>query len=57
MSRRKLEDKNTRKLLRLGKSIGVTLPIEMIRKLKWRKKQKITVKLKGKKIIIEDWKK
>lgn len=57
MARRKLEEKNTRKLLRLGKSIGVTLPIEFIRKLKWRKKQKITVKLKGKKIIIEDWKK
>lgn len=57
MARRKLEDKNTRKLLRLGKSIVVTLPIDFIRKLKWRKKQKITVKLKGKKIIIEDWKK
>ncbi len=57
MPRRRLEDKNTRKLIRLGKSIGVTLPIDFIRKLKWRKGQKITVRLSGKKLIIEDWKK
>ena len=57
MGRRKLEDKNTRKLLRLGKSLGATFPIGFLRKLKWRKGQKITIKLKGKKLIVEDWKK
>ena len=57
MARRKLEEKNTRKLLRLGKSLGMTLPVAFLRKLKWRKKQKVTVRLSGKKLIIEDWKK
>jgi len=57
MSRKKLEDKNIRKLTKLGsKSIAVTLPIDFIRKLKWREKQKVVVKLNGKKLIIEDWK-
>jgi hypothetical protein len=57
MARRKLGDKNIRKLSSNSRSIAVTLPIEFIRKLKWRKKQKVVLKLKGKKITIEDWKK
>lgn len=58
MSRRKLKNKNIRKLSRIGdKSIGLTLPIEIVRKLKWREKQKVVVKLRGKRIIIEDWEK
>ncbi len=57
MGRRKLEDKNTRKLQRLGKSIGMTLPISIIRALKWRKGQKVTVRRSGTKIIIQDWEK
>ena len=56
MARRKLSDKNIRKLSRIGnKSIGLTLPIDMVRKLKWREKQKVVVNLRGKKITIEDW--
>ena len=35
----------------------VTIPREYIEILGWRKKQKVTLKLSGKKIIIEDWKK
>jgi len=56
MSRRKLEDKNIRKLTKLGvKSIAVTIPIDIIRKLKWRERQKVVVSLKGKTITIKDW--
>lgn len=56
MARRKLKHKNIRKLSRIGnRSIGLTLPIEMVRKLKWREKQKVVVRLRGKKISIEDW--
>lgn len=46
---KKLEDKNTRKLQKLGKtSLAVTLPIEMTKDLGWREKQKVTVKrIKG----------
>jgi len=42
-------DKNTRKLTKLGgKSIGLTLPIELVRELGWREKQKVVVKrIKG----------
>lgn len=57
MARRKLEDKNVRKLTRIGSSsIGLTLPVEMLRDLKWRAKQKVVVKQKGKSIVIRDWK-
>jgi len=57
MARRKTENENIRKLTKIGdKSVGLTLPIEMIRKLKWREKQKVVVKMKGKSIIIKDWK-
>jgi bifunctional DNA-binding transcriptional regulator/antitoxin component of YhaV-PrlF toxin-antitoxin module len=48
----------TRKLTMTGKySYYVTIPREYIEVLGWRKKQKLTLKLSGKKIIIEDWKK
>lgn len=55
---RRLNNQNIRKLGRTGKgsSFFITLPIEMVRNLKWRERQKLTVKLKGKKLIIEDWK-
>tara|TARA_B100000745_G_scaffold280935_1_gene213340 strand:- start:132 stop:308 length:177 start_codon:yes stop_codon:yes gene_type:complete len=58
MARRKLEDKNIRKLSKLGgKSIAVTLPIEIVRELKWKSKQKVVVTRKGSTVIIKDWKK
>ena len=51
----KLKDKNTRKITRVGKtSLAVTLPIEIVRELGWREKQKVTVKrIKGG-ILISD---
>ena len=57
MARRKLSERNIRKLTRTGRgrSLGLTLPIEIVRKLKWRERQKVVVKLRGKKITIQDW--
>ena len=56
MARRRLNEKNVRKLARIGdKSVGLTLPIDIVRELKWKVKQKVVVKKVGKKIIIEDW--
>ena len=53
-----MEQRNTRKLTKLGRhSYGVTVPIEFIRKLGWKERQKVVVNLRGKKITIEDWKK
>jgi len=55
---RKIEDRNIRKLTRVGKqSIAVTIPIEMVRELKWREKQKVTVKRVRGGVLIKDWKK
>jgi len=58
MPRRKNEESNVRKLVKLGgQSLAVTLPIEIIRELGWKEKQKVVVKVERKKIIIADWKK
>jgi DNA primase len=58
MARRKLNERNIRSLTKTsgGKSYSVTIPLEYIQKLKWRGRQKLVVKLYGKRIIIEDWK-
>ena len=58
MPMRKLVNKNIRKLTKVGgHSIAVTLPMEMIKELKWKERQKVVVKKSGKRLIIEDWKK
>jgi antitoxin component of MazEF toxin-antitoxin module len=59
MARRSLNENTIRKLSRVGggASIAVTLPIEFIRELKWREKQKVVVRKVGKRLVIEDWKK
>ena len=59
MARRRIEERNIRKLTRMGggRSMGLTLPVEILRNLSWREKQKVIVKRVGKRIIIEDWKK
>ena len=55
--RRKIQNRNTRKLFTRGGSTGLTIPKELLKELKWRKGQKIVVKKRGKKLVIEDWKK
>ena len=58
MGRKSLENRNVRKLTKTGggKSISVTLPIEYIRELKWKDRQKVIVKKKDKTLIVSDWK-
>jgi len=38
-------------------SYMVSLPISMIRELRWQRGQKVTVRKSGEKLIISDWKK
>jgi antitoxin component of MazEF toxin-antitoxin module len=58
MARKKLEERNVRKLTKVGQqSIAVTLPIEIVRELGWRERQKVVVKKSGKNLLISDWKK
>ncbi len=53
----KLQEKNTRKLLKIGKtSLAVTLPIEMIKGLGWREKQRVSVTRVTAGILIKDHK-
>jgi len=49
MANKKQGETNIRKLTKVGKkSIAVTIPIEIIRELGWRDKQRVTVKrIKG----------
>ena len=52
------DKKNIRKLTKTGgHSIGVTIPIDIVRKLKWRERQKVVVEKRGKTILIKDWEK
>tara|TARA_Y100000310_G_C20475548_1_gene712212 strand:- start:88 stop:264 length:177 start_codon:yes stop_codon:yes gene_type:complete len=58
MTRRKLSERNIRKITKVGgTSLAVTLPAEFTKKLKWRERQKVVTKLRGSKITIEDWRK
>lgn len=59
MARRKLGQRNIRKLTRIGnKSYGITLPIEVIREFKWKERQKLelVISKRKKEIKIKDWK-
>jgi len=59
MARRTLEERYIRKLTRTGagRAMSITLPIEEIRALGWKDRQKVVVKRVGKKFIVSDWKK
>lgn len=57
MSTRKYKNHAIRKLTKVGgNSLSVILPKEDVTVLGWKDKQKVTVKRKGGKLIISDWK-
>ena len=55
MGRKRLEEKSIRKLQKNGGSVVVSIPVDELRKLKWRSGQKVVVKRKGCMIVIADW--
>ena len=58
MANKKAEERGIRKLTKIGKkSVGLTLPIELVRGLKWREKQKVVVKRVKGGLVIRDWRK
>jgi hypothetical protein len=58
MATKKANETNIRKLTKIGKkSIGLTLPIEMVRELGWKERQKVVVKRVRGGLLIKDWKK
>ncbi|KKP79792.1 MAG: hypothetical protein A2271_02320 [Candidatus Moranbacteria bacterium RIFOXYA12_FULL_35_19] len=57
MANKKSTERDIRKLTKVGKkSIAVTLPIEIVRELGWKDKQKVIVKRVAGGIMIKDWK-
>jgi len=58
MARRSLAEREIRSLTKAsgGRSYTVTIPLEYIKKLKWRAKQKLEVTMYRDRIIIKDWK-
>ena len=49
---------NVRKLQVVSgsKTYIVSIPLDMIKQLKWKKGRKVVVELKGKEVIVKDWK-
>lgn len=46
MPRKKLEERNIRRLTRIaGVSLGLTLPIEIVRKFGWKERQKVKLEI------------
>ena len=58
MPTQKYENRNIRKLTKLGKhSLAVTLPVESVRELGWKEKQKVVVKKVRGGFLVKDWRK
>ena len=57
MARRQLAERNIRKISKTGngRTFSITLPIELVRELGWREKQKLVVRKRGQGLLIEDW--
>ena len=55
MANKKSNESHKRKLTRLGKgSLGLTLPIALVRSLGWREKQNVVVKKIGGALVVRD---
>ncbi|MBI2010658.1 MAG: hypothetical protein HYS89_00230 [Candidatus Colwellbacteria bacterium] len=57
MGRRSIPEENIRNLQKSRRSYYLNLPIEMIRRLGWKERQKVVVEKRGREIVIKDWKK
>ena len=60
MPKQKTKKNNVRKLTRSGRkgrSLGLTIPIELVNSLGWKERQKVVVKKIGRKLVVKDWKK
>jgi len=60
-TRRKIEKRNIRKITKTssGTSYAITLPIDVVRRWRWKEKQKVVLDIDEKKrvIKIKDWSK
>ena len=57
MPDKKYQERNIRKITRNGGSLNVSIPVEILKKLGWKEKQKVVgKKIKGG-VVIRDWRK
>lgn len=59
MPRQKTSNQSIRKLSKVGSggSYSITIPIEIVRKKKWKEHQKLVVTQEGHHVVIKDWRK
>ena len=57
MADKKYSDRNIRKITRNGTSHSVSIPVEFLKQLGWKERQKVVVKKIRGGIQIKDWKK
>jgi bifunctional DNA-binding transcriptional regulator/antitoxin component of YhaV-PrlF toxin-antitoxin module len=58
MGRRKIQNRNIRKIQKSKQMYYISIPIEIMREFKWKERQKVVVEKYGsKRIIIRDWEK
>ncbi|KKU50092.1 MAG: hypothetical protein UX71_C0002G0063 [Parcubacteria group bacterium GW2011_GWA1_47_10] len=57
MANRKSTQRGVRKITKSGGSLGISLPIEVVKKLGWREKQRVTVRRIHGGVSVKDWKK
>lgn len=55
--RRELKNKNIRNIQKSQHTYYVSLPIEIVKALGWKERQKVIVKKQRNRLTIEDWKK
>lgn len=56
MGTRSVGEQNVRTLQKTNTgTYTVSLPIELVRKLRWQDGQKVTIRRSGDKLIVEDW--
>jgi hypothetical protein len=55
MANRSINERNVRSLMRnKGGTYLLSLPIEFVKNLKWKEKQKLTITVKGKSIVVRN---
>jgi len=56
MASRRIDKRHIRNIQQSHGTYYITIPVDMVRSLKWRERQKVVVKKFGKGIRIVDWK-
>jgi len=56
MGARKSDERHVRNITKNSSgTYSVTIPIDLIRELYWQRGQQVTIKLRGNKLVIQDW--